>query len=174
MHEEHCRQQSGIHTGGQAVGLHPRLPVEWSQSVASLGAASCATGGLGVLADPLLAWIPAKGNSWEMATIRQVRPSARRTTTALVSVGLALSVFGRPAAPTPGPRRRRRPLRPAITGALVINGTRAGPPSRTGTGITATTGNAREARLLPRASDPGALRRRGHRRSHLHRRGHPG
>jgi hypothetical protein len=30
----------------------------------------------------------------------------------------------------------------------VINGTRAGSPSRTGTGITATTGNAREARLL--------------------------
>ena len=91
MHEEHCCQQPGIHAGGQAVGLYPRLPVDWSQSIASLGTATCATGGVGVLADPLRAWIPAKGNSWEMATIRQARPSARRTTSALVSVGLALS-----------------------------------------------------------------------------------
>ena len=33
--------------GGQAIGLYPRLPVDWSQSIASLGTASCATGGLG-------------------------------------------------------------------------------------------------------------------------------
>ena len=47
MYEEHCRQQSGIYPGGQAIGQYPRLPVDWSQSIASLGAASCAPGGLG-------------------------------------------------------------------------------------------------------------------------------
>ena len=65
--------------------------------------------------------------------MRQTRRWVRRSTSALVGGGLALSAFGLAGGPDPRPRRRR-PLRPAITGARVINGTRAGPPSRTGTG----------------------------------------
>ena len=71
------------------------------------------------------------------------------------------------AAAAPAPRR-------AITGVPVINGTRAGPASTTGTGITATTGNARRGQGGPWATDPGDSRRRGRRRSRLHRRGRPG
>ena len=75
-------------------------------------------------------------------------------------------------APTHGPRRPR-PLRPAITGARVINGTRDGAASTTGTGITATTGKVRQAKAVRRAGDPGDPRC-GRRRSHLHRRGRRG
>ncbi len=69
------------------------------------------------------------------------------------------------------PPRRPRPLRPAITGAQVTNGTRPGATTTTGTGISATTGKVPQAKVLRRAGDPGDPRRRGRRRSPLHRRG---
>lgn len=105
-----------------------------------------------------------------MATVKRTRRRARLGVNVLAGSALALSAFDWPAA---SPRRRRPPC-PAITGAPAIHGTRAGRKLRTGTGIAATTGNVREARMLRPAGVPGARRRGGRRRSHLHRRGHPG
>ena len=50
-----------------------------------------------------------KGNSWEMATVKQTRPWVRRSTSVLMGGGLVLSVFGlaggpwAQAAPAPAP-----------------------------------------------------------------------
>ena len=67
------------------------------------------------------------------------------------------------AAATPAPR--------LFTGVPVSHGTRAGAASTTGIGITATTGNAQQVRVVRWATDPGDSRRRGRRRNHRHRRG---
>jgi len=71
------------------------------------------------------------------------------------------------------PPRRPRPLRLATTGAQVINGTRPGATTTTGTGINATTGKVLQAKVLRRAGGPGDPRRRGRRRSPLHHLGRP-
>ena len=98
-----------------------------------------------------------------MTTVKRTRLRVRLYIIAPAGGGLALSAFG-PA----GGIAQAGPLRPAITGARVINGTRAEATIRTG--ITATTGKVRNSRtkVARRAGDP---RRRGRRGSHLHRRG---
>ena len=42
-----------------------------------------------------------KGNSWEMATVKQTRPWVRRSTSVLMGGGLVLSAFGLAGGPSP-------------------------------------------------------------------------
>src|SRR5271166_420097 len=97
--------------------------------------------------------------------------TAKRSTRVLVAGGLVLSAFGLAG----GPWAQATPVpAPGYHWCPGITGTRAGAPPTTGTGITATTGNLRQVRVVRRALGPGESRRRGHRSSHLHRRGRLG
>jgi hypothetical protein len=105
--------------------------------------------------------------------MRQTRRWARRSTSALVGGGLALSAFGLAGGPDPWAAAAPAPA-PSYHWCPGDQWDPGWAPVSDWDWITATTGNAREARLLPRAPDPGAFRRRGRYRRRLHRRGRPG
>ena len=46
LHEKHRREQPGVHYCRKAIGLYPSLPIDWAQSIASLGTTALTEGKL--------------------------------------------------------------------------------------------------------------------------------